>query len=121
MQFKNKSLLFLLPVFILMVSCSSNKNKATPENLLSKENMVSVMMDIQLADATINLSNYGQGNYPNDKQKLLTAIYAQHKVTKKQFEESFSYYVEHPEEFQKIYDDVISGLSKKQAEMVNEK
>lgn len=121
MQFKNKSLLFLFSVFILMMSCSSKKNKDAPENLLSKENMVSVMMDIQLADAAINLSNYGQGNYPNDKQKLFTEIYSKHKITQKQFEESFTYYVEHPEDFQKIYDDVISGLSKKQAEMVNEK
>ena len=111
----------MFSVFLLVMSCSSKKEKDAPDNLLGKENMVKVMMDIQVADAAINLSNYGQGNYPNDKKKLFAEIYAKHKITRKQFEESFSYYVDHPDEFEKIYDDVIEGLSKRQAEMVNQK
>ena len=115
MQFINKSIL-ITGTFFLFISCSPSEEK-TPSEILSKEEMVSVMIDIQLADATVNLSNYGQSNFPNDKEKLFTEIYTKHKVTKKKFRESFSYYTARPEKFEKIYDEVITGLSKKQAEL----
>ncbi len=72
-----------------------------------------------MADAAVNLSNYGQPNFPSDKEKLFLQIYAKNKLSKKQFEESFAYYTAHPEMFKKIYEDVLTGLSRKQAEIAN--
>lgn len=115
MQFINKSILFAGFLFFL-ISCSNKKEKL-PDGILKKEAMVAVMIDIQLADAAVNLSNYGQTNFPNDKEKLFQSIYLKHAINKKIFDASFAYYTAHPEEFEKIYDDVITGLSSKQAEL----
>ena len=115
MQFINKPI-FFLGIFFLFISCSGNQDK-TPLNILNKDEMVAVLIDIQLADATVNLSKYGQSHFPGDKVKLFDEIYSKHKITKKKFEESFVYYTDHPEKFQKIYAEVITGLSRKQAEL----
>lgn len=115
MQFINKSLLFVSGIFLL-ISCAAKEEK-TPSSVLTKDNMIQLVIDIQLAEATINLSNYGQSNLPNDKEKLFEAIYKKHHTSKKIVEESFFYYTGHPEQFEKIYEEVITGLSKKQAEL----
>ncbi|MES1225248.1 MAG: DUF4296 domain-containing protein, partial [Bacteroidota bacterium] len=105
MQFINKSLLFGVTLF-LCVSCSQGEEKL-PANILNKEEMVRVLIDIQLADAAVNLSNYGQTKLPADKDKLFEKIYSDHKMNRKKFEESFLYYTNHPDKFEKIYDEVI--------------
>jgi hypothetical protein len=115
MQFINKSFLLIASLLIL-ISCNSKKDEI-PNGILTKDEMISILIDVQLADATVNLSNYGQANFPNDKQKLFALIYSKHKVSKKKFEDSFVYYTNHPETFEKIYDEVINGLSRKQAEL----
>ncbi len=115
MQFINRSLLFLF--FSIILNSCAGKQEKIPDGILSKVDMTVVMIDIQMAEATINLSNYGQSNFPSDKQKLFDTIYSKHKISKKKFEESFAYYTAHPEIFEKIYEDVISGLSSKQAEL----
>ncbi len=115
MQFINKSLL-LCATLLLFISCAS-KSKKTPATILKSDKMVAVLIDIHLADAAVNLSNYGQSNLPNDKEKLYSQVYLKHQLDKKIVEESFAYYSQNPEEFEKIFDDVITGLSKKQAEL----
>jgi hypothetical protein len=115
MQFINKSLLFVAGIF-LFIACSGKEEKR-PTSVLTEEKMIALVIDIQLADATVTLSNYGQSNLPIDKEKLFAAIYKKHNTSKKIVEESFFYYSGHPEQFEKIYEEVITGLSKKQAEL----
>ena len=108
-------LLLLFSVFLILISCSRSDEKI-PASVLNANEMVLILIDLQLADAAVNLSNYGQSSFPTDKEKLFETIYDKHKITKKKFEESFAYYTAHPEKFEKIYDQVITGLSSKQAE-----
>jgi hypothetical protein len=115
MQFMSKTLLYCITLF-LFISCTTSSQKV-PRSILKSEKMVAVLIDIHLADAAVNLSNYGQSNLPNEKEKLYAEIYKKHNLDRKTFEESFTYYADRPMEFAKIFDEVIIGLSKKQAEL----
>lgn len=114
MQFRNKSLGFLL-FLLFFISCSKGEEKI-PEGILNESKMVQTIVDLHLAEAAVNLSNYGQSNLPNDLDKMRTEVYLKHKISKKKFEESYTYYANHPEKFEKIYENVITELSRQQAD-----
>ncbi|HRH02075.1 MAG TPA: DUF4296 domain-containing protein [Bacteroidia bacterium] len=115
MQFIKKYLL----VFSLLGfanSCTTNSD-GLPDNLIGRDSMITVLIDIHIADAAVNLSSFNQQELPPDKEKLFREIYSKHGLTKAKFDSSFIYYSQHPELFEKIYEDVIIGLSKRQAEL----
>lgn len=114
MQFINKSVVIVFSLFFF-ISCSKGEKKI-PQGILKEEKMVELLVDIHLAQAAVNLSNFGQSNLPNDFEKLKKDIYSKHQISKEKFLESFTYYTNHPEKFDKIYGDVITELSRQQAE-----
>ncbi|MBK9477528.1 MAG: DUF4296 domain-containing protein [Bacteroidetes bacterium] len=115
MQFIKKYLL-VFSFFGLANSCSSTSDNL-PGNLIVKDSMITVLIDIHIADAAANLSNFNQQELPPDKEKLFREVYSKHGLTKAKFDSSFIFYTQHPELFEKIYEEVIIGLSKRQAEL----
>ena len=115
MQVINKLLLFVLFV-ILNFACGKSETKI-PDSIQSPKMMTEILVEVHMVDAAVNLSSYGQPNLPTNKEKIFLQIYQKYGISKKQFEESFNYYTAHPELFEKIYAEVIAGLSRKQAEL----
>jgi hypothetical protein len=112
----NRNLLFL---FLLTLACCFSckpKNEKLPAGILSKEQMIPVLADIQLAESAIAIKNL----YP-DSAKIYAAdytnfIYRQHRIPKSVFEKSLNYYIQHPKDLDEIYTNVISELSLKEAQ-----
>lgn len=76
--------------------------------------MVSVMVDVQLIEAALSVDQ-------SDKAKETAAgsydsVLKQHNISREKFDESFKYYAEHPGLMEQIYEEMLSKLSKKQAE-----
>jgi hypothetical protein len=99
---------------LFFVSCSKKEEKI-PAQIIPKDKMVHVMVDIHLAEA------HSQFNIPFDdpkkaKQGYYKFIFNKYKITSSQLMASWSFYAAHPEIFEKIYEEVITELSKKQAE-----
>lgn len=109
--------LFLLSLCICgitFISCSKKEEKI-PENILSKEKMIKIMVDVQLAEASIQNRNLNM----TDSAKMIAAgyyknLFEKNRVTEQQFRESFLYYSRHLDMLNKIYEEVINELSKKQ-------
>ena len=106
------SILFLSS--LILISCSKNEEKI-PADIISKDKMVQVMVDIHLAEARSQM-----GTPFNDvkaqKQSYYKFIFKKHKISYEQLRKSLNYYSAHPEIFSEVYDEVITELSKKQAE-----
>lgn len=105
--------------FIFFIACSKKEEKI-PENILPKDKMIKVMVDVHIAEAAI------QNKYLslNDSTKKIAAgyyrnLFEKNKITEQQFRESFLYYAHHLDLFNKIYEEVINELSKKQAVNAN--
>jgi hypothetical protein len=111
------SKLFLI-VLLFVSSCGekvvTDKNKK--EGILSVDKMVELMVDIQLADAAADW----QGKTANEKKKkteeYYSAVLQKHQLSREDFETSLDFYLLHPEEFEEIYKNVITELSKMQSE-----
>ena len=106
---------------LLLISCSKKEEKI-PENILPKEKMIPIMVDVHLAEAKIQSNNLSM----TDSTKKIAAgyyknVFEKNKITEQQFRESFLYYSRHLDLLNKIYEEVISELSKKQATTPNQK
>lgn len=115
---KNLFLLFAV-VLIILSACSPGAKK--PENLLSKETMIQVMADMQLAEAKVkNL------RVSTDSARQVYSIYELHIFEKRgiepeQYKESYQYYLSSYEEMRKIHTALIDTLNQRQSQIVKSK
>lgn len=114
-----KAILIVPFVFSLLASCDSG-NK-TPENVLSHNKMVDVMVDVHLAEAILRdkrISGDDVGKMTNDYYRK---IFDEHNITPQKFDTSFAYYEKHIEKFNEVYRDVLVKLNKMQREAEQER
>lgn len=115
---KNLFLLFAV-VLIVLSSCSSGSKK--PENLLSKETMIQVMADMQLAEAKVkNL------RVSTDSARQVYSIYElqileEREIEPEQYKVSYQYYLNSYEEMQEIHTALIDTLNQRQSQIVKNK
>ncbi|MEM7298068.1 MAG: DUF4296 domain-containing protein [Bacteroidota bacterium] len=103
---------FFLTVLVILFSCTTSDK---PENLIEKEKMSKLIMEIHLLEAKIN-------HVPITPQDSTQAVYEHFEqllfedfgVTKEQYEISFNYYVANPNEFEKIYTTTVDSLLQKE-------
>lgn len=74
------------------------------------------MVDIHLLEATMNMNIAA-----TDKVSIAVDVFKKHDITKEQYQESYTFYTEHPEVFTEVYQLVLNDLSKMQAEVSNGK
>ena len=108
----------VLGVFMVgyLASGCNKKEEKKPAEILSRESMVAVLADIELVEANILLRNLG---YTDSTKKQAYGYYKfvllKHHLTPEGFQKSFKYYTDRPEEMSKMYTDVLTVISQKQA------
>lgn len=105
--------LLLMFIIALTVFCGCNSEQNINENVLPKDEMTSIIVELELVQAAFKVET--QDNKFN-LDKLTNTIFENHHTTKQQFDESVLYYSKYPEEMENIYNDVISSISSKQVE-----
>lgn len=98
--------LILLTVIssVVIISC-----KKTPDWVLDKDDMASLLIDIHKGESVIE---YERSRYYNDslKKVMKQSIYARHGVTAEMVDTSFVWYGNHIEDYLEVYDVVIDRL-----------
>jgi len=108
---------FLLLFFCGMIFFSScvKKPVTIPKDVMSKEELVPVLVDIHLAQAVLNMSQLNDSSRYNIRD-YLDFIFKSHHITQRSYDTSMAFYTLHPELLNEIYEEVISELSKRQSE-----
>jgi hypothetical protein len=108
---------------ILFFSACATGDDASPENILPKEKMAKVMVDMQLLEASLNLNNFhGQKvDHTGSIASLNLDVFRKHDITKDQYDSSFEYYCRHPQELSEVYQLVLNELSLLHTEVSNSK
>lgn len=101
-----------LTVLVILGACAA---KEQPEDLIEKEKMVKLLMEIHLLEAKmtqvpVEPSDSAVVVY-NHFEKLL---FEEFDITKDQYETSFNYYVDNTAEFEKIYNAVVDSLMQRE-------
>ncbi|MEP0986895.1 DUF4296 domain-containing protein [Ekhidna sp.] len=101
-----------LTALVIVFACSDSE---VPQDLISQNKMVKVMIEIHLLEAKIN-------NTPIDPSDSTQAVYDHYEellfkdlgINQDQYERSFNYYVDNPNQFEKIYTAVVDTLMERE-------
>lgn len=116
---KKYLILFLM---IVTASCSEEVVVETiPADVLSKQAMVELLVDIQLIEGGIIIRKLKGKEFDKEINVYYQIAFKKHGLTKKTFEYNMRYYTDHLEKLEEIYDEVINELSKLQAESETQK
>lgn len=97
-----------LTALVILCACKADEQ---PEDLIQRDQMVKVMMEIHLLESKIN-------NIRVEPYDSTEAVYHHYEqllfedlgITQDQYERSFNYYVDNPNEFEKVYSAVVDSL-----------
>lgn len=99
---------------VVFVSCDN-----TPENVLGKEDMASLMADVHMGEALID---YNYASFPTDSTKkvLKQSIFAAHGVDQATVDTSLVWYGKHIEDYIKVYERTIEIIKERQLDLALE-
>lgn len=104
----------LLVLSTLLSACFKEPVGDSPRLPMSK--MIDVMVDVQLAEVAINFNTNDDGR--DSLGKIYYAkIFALHQISREDYEQSFSAYVNRPREAKTLFTNVAEKLKAKQAEL----
>lgn len=106
-----KRLYFLILFFV--TACSSNPMLGTqkPSNLISKDEMVQVLIDLNLIEADLQMKYSHISFYSDAMKKSGYQILKKHGFTPLQFENSFDYYASRQEEMIAINNQILDSMN----------
>ncbi|MCK5839252.1 MAG: DUF4296 domain-containing protein [Bacteroidales bacterium] len=113
-----KKLIFINLIWLL--SCSSGNNEqvvAPPENIIPKDKMVELLVDVQLIEAAIKSDDTRKKDSKTYSTYYYTFLFEKYNTTKEDFIESLRYYQQNIDDFDQMYTEVIKRLSKFQSEI----
>ena len=112
----------MILLFPLLISCNENKSKVeTPSVLLTEEQMVDVMIDVQIVESSINYKRSRSQNVNDYKQQAYDAVFSHHGITDSIFIENVNYYNENLPQMKNIMDSVNAYFTTKQEEIKKKK
>ncbi len=110
-----------IAIILLTLFACNDRVVSIPDNVLSREKMTSVMVDVQLVEAALSVNQLKGDDAKKTAINYYDSVLKQHNISREEFDVSFKYYAEHPGLLEQIYEDVLNELSKKQAEVGNER
>jgi hypothetical protein len=100
------ALILLLAVIVL--SC----NRTSRHYIIPQKKFVNVLVDIHLADGMAETNMRHDEGYLLDSASLYGSVFNKYGVTRAEFDSTMSYYSEHPDDFQKLYNKVTAKLKR---------
>jgi hypothetical protein len=109
----------ILSCFIInTISCKEEKKEQKPNYVIGRDTMVLILTEIHLLESSLGIRVIEDVKIKNTRNLVKAKIYKDYSVSKEQFFKSYNYYTQRPAVIDSIYIDVISEISKKQAEQI---
>ena len=124
-----KKLSIIILFFLLVTACGRKEKSFMPERLLTEQEMIDVLTDVQIIEADINYQKSKERDQkvedsvkiaPKDYIKMTREYYDQffehYGITDSIFVQNIRYYSIQPEVLERIMDSVMSRLDKEKSE-----
>ena len=111
--------LSLILIIVLFSACESRDSGKVPDGIIPESNMISIMVDLHIVDATISTKHFNLRGNNKKIAKYYNYVLKKHGYDRVEFNKSVRFYSKNPERFDKMYDKVIEKLSKKQETIKN--
>lgn len=102
---------------MLILSCKNDSlnTVSKPKNLLSREQMAEIIVDMHIAEAGLNASNLSLDSLSGMSAGYDSLIFDKYQIKKEDFEKSYDYYLCIPNELDSVYLNVINLLNAKES------
>jgi len=98
--------------FLLMAALVLSCGHGRYGEVIPPKKFVNVLVDIHLADG-IAVENMSRPNVPKlDSASLYGSVFDKYDVNRTMFDSTMSFYSEHPDDFQKVYNKVTAKLKR---------
>lgn len=111
----------LIFLMIWLLSACDKPVIPKPENLIHEKQMIEMLVDIHLAEATFSTFRYDSIMKNNSSVNFYYSVLDKYNVADSVFEKSYVYYASVPKNFEKMYRKVMSTLSEKELELSGRK
>jgi hypothetical protein len=105
-----KALLILAIVGLSFISCDKEVIPK-PSPLIKEKQMINMLVDIHLAEATFNHMRYDSIIRNSSSENFYYSVLQKYEVADSVFEKSFVFYASNPRNFEKMYREVMNKLS----------
>jgi len=108
---------WILFVSIVMLGSCSSIFTSKPAGTLNEDEMINILVDIHLTEATLRISNdsLSRKNDTTEQRIRFAHVFRKHDIDPDNFNASMDYYLEHIELLDNIYKEVINRLSEMEA------
>jgi hypothetical protein len=116
-------ILFFFFLFLLLTSCyyENKLEEQQPDPFLTEEQIIEVLTDIQTAEAIIAYNRLQRENTDQEyKDSLFKVVFDHYGMTAEEINANLEYYNNNPEQMERIYEKVLSNLSRRQSEVEEE-
>ena len=103
-----KILVGITLVLVLISNCGNQKDN----DILSREELVNLLIDLHLYDAMATDYSLNTHLEDIDSASLYTSVLSKHEIDRDGFYKTLQWYSNHPDEFASIYDEVFGTLNK---------
>ena len=100
-------------IFLYLLQACANHQIKVPPNIMQKDSLINVMVDIHLLESTIDLDLLPHAMEPT-KADHYYDLFRKHHITRAQFDSSINFYTNQEGQLSSIYDKVIEILKSKQ-------
>ena len=107
---------FLILLTFLLLSCNHKKEKTAAPDIIPKQEMIQILVDVELAESAISMEQVKSKSIDLYSNYYYNAIFKKYKISQQQFEESLRYYLKKNDDFNEMFVQVINILSRKQSE-----
>lgn len=95
-------------LLIIFISCESKTNYKKPDNLIPREQMIDLLVDMHIAIGSLDVKNKNNNRAVN----YMVLVYDKYKIDSARFAESNFYYTSNIVEYENIFKEVKIQLKK---------
>lgn len=106
----------MLVMLFVFAGCKQ-RFPSVPSDIIPVNKMESILIDMHISDAVAEVKTMGDMNEKRLTQQYYQQIYKNHGITKEDFLKSYTFYENNPVLLNKIYDDILSEISKREAQI----
>jgi len=107
-----KRLTLISLLFVLVVACGHKDKSFKPERLLSEQEMVDIMTDVQILESDMNYRKSKGENIEGMAQSYYDQLFEHYSITDSVFQQNIRYYTERPPVLERIMDSVVGRLTR---------
>lgn len=99
----------------LSISCSGPKHEyprgLSSDSVISRGQMIRILVDVQLVEATLNLEKNRGKDIAHLTGNYYQWLFRKYHISDKRFRNNLDYYRSDPENFSKMYEEVVKNLT----------